>query len=103
MKKGMTLPVELLVVLIVAVIILLAVILFYYGGWKGKAAIDTQTALNMACGVVASNLCAQGAWDKTVTGVDLDQNNWDDSVAEICRSAGLEDWQACFARCGCTV
>lgn len=100
--KGAALPVELLVILIVAVVVLLAVILFYYGGWRGAKVIDLQTGLNRACLVVVNNFCSDDAWTKEVKDVDLNRNNIDDTVQEICSVAGLSQ-RDCFKRCGCRV
>ncbi len=68
-KKGISMPINMLVILAVAVIVLLAVVAFFMGGFETDP-VDEQAIRNACCSeVVTQGHCGPGA--------DEDQG-WDD-------------------------
>jgi len=50
MKKGMSLPINVVVILVVAVIVLLAVVVFFMGSFKGSSTgMDCESKLGTGC------------------------------------------------------
>ncbi|GEM_PF-2188936 len=94
-KKGVTLPINMLVILAVAVIVLLAIVAFFMGGFE-TGAVDEQTVINRCCSPVATfGHCAETSWTEELTALDCDAP--DDSpvsTAEVCVQVGGE-WHDC--------
>lgn len=62
-RKGVSLPINMLVILSVAVIVLLAVVAFFMGGME-TGAVDDQAAISACCSPVSSfQLCDLGTWE----------------------------------------
>ncbi|MFP4116892.1 MAG: hypothetical protein ACLFQ8_01155 [Candidatus Aenigmatarchaeota archaeon] len=63
-KKGIALPINMLVILAVAVIVLLSVVAFFMGQWD-PGAVEAQNVVNNCCHPVATNpteYCNESSW-----------------------------------------
>lgn len=72
-KKGIALPINMLVILAVAVIVLLAVVAFFMGSFE-TGTVDEQTVLNECCGqVVRYGECHVDNWHN-LTAFDIESD-----------------------------
>ena len=72
-RKGVALPINMLVILAVAVIVLLAVVAFFMTGFD-TSPVDQQQIRNACCGeVVAAGYCGPGA-DEDAEWDDVEEN-----------------------------
>jgi len=62
-KKGIALPINMLVILSISIIVLLAVVAFFMSGFQ-TGAIDDQTIVNECCSPVSRDpdLCNKESW-----------------------------------------
>ena len=95
MKKGISLPVNMLVILAVAVIVLLALVAFFMGGFE-TGAIEDRNKINMCCGPVSTfQYCNEGSWSSELTGLSCDApEDSPVSNADVCVQVGGE-WHDC--------
>ncbi len=88
MRKGVSLPINMIIIMIIAVLALLVIIAFFMPGWFGQTgSIDVETAFNRGCNTLATlrGCDADAVEDIIIPGFDHDRNNEDDSLLEVCQ------------------
>ncbi len=101
-RKGISLPVEMIVIIALAVIVLLAAGAFFIAGWlPGQVStIDTQAWSN-GCGMVKLRGCTSASdMNLKITNYDPGKDGNDDSVFDACkRAVGGTSTSDCFNLC----
>ncbi len=85
-RKGVALPINMLVILAVAVIVLLAVVAFFMGGFE-TGPVDRQTMISQCCSsVVTFNQCAESDWSNVIGLESCNENGatTEDDDADTC-------------------
>ena len=107
MKKGIELPVNVLVIVAIAVIVLLGLVALFMGGFGGFAGnVEVTNAWSNACGNVLSSCGSNHASDSiTPVGVGGVQVN---TFGTLCTALGRNSTEdantaknGCNQRCGC--
>lgn len=90
MRKGIELPVNVLVIVAVAVIVLLGIIALFMGGFGSSAAtLEQRTAFNEHCAQIITDCDATSYPDQT------------EFVSACVAIYGSGDFNTCKVRCGC--
>jgi len=91
MKKGISMPINVIIVIIVAVLVLVGLISLYTGTWAPTASsVSSEAAKQAACQVLVSRGCSQEAYEVIVT--DKFDANKDglvdnsDTLKELCNN-----------------
>ncbi len=119
-RKGIELPINVLVIIAVAVIVLLGIIALYFGGFIGPAgAMTSEGAKVKYCGILMKNVSGCSTVDPAAILIDDYDANQDGSVSSgtttgacgagddnlymlaVC-SYGATDSRSARAVCGCT-
>lgn len=92
MRKGISLPVEMIVIIALAVIVLLAAGAFFIGGiGPNQGQVTDVTAWQRACGTLKLRGCSATVFadlnTMVVQGYDPDKNGVDNSALDACRRA----------------
>lgn len=108
-KKGISLPIEMVIIIAISVIVLLAIIAYFVSnmGTMNKRLSDTE-AWNQACAMIKNRGCEQaGLTDDDLINMKVsfwypfdDQPNVQGTVSDACEiSAGTRDPAICVSAC----
>ncbi|MEM7826665.1 MAG: hypothetical protein QXQ40_00375 [Candidatus Aenigmatarchaeota archaeon] len=102
MKKGISLPVNMIVILAIAAIVLLAVGAFFLSGWFGPGkTISDFEAWTRGCSIWMTKGCIEDQINSiTIIGYDPDGNGSPNNLAEACfRHFGYTSSRDCWEKC----
>ncbi|MEM7813767.1 MAG: type II secretion system protein [Candidatus Aenigmatarchaeota archaeon] len=109
MKKGISLPIEMIVVIAIAVLVLVVIAAFFVGGTRPLAGAQIEQAYGRLCSMQLQ-MCGADPSTIAVSGVyDLDQDGVVDdttTLADVCALKGISvttttQGNPCRKSCGC--
>ncbi|MCD6557858.1 MAG: hypothetical protein J7K31_02385 [Candidatus Aenigmarchaeota archaeon] len=103
MKKGVSLPINMIIIMIIAVLALLVILAFFMPGWfKQTGTIDVETAFTKGCNSLSilHNCDPDTVEDIIIPGFDHDRNGEPDSLYEVCQlKAAISTHEDCAHLC----
>ena len=104
-RKGLSLPIEMIVIVAIAVLVLVVIAAFFIGGMKPLDQISEQQALQKGCIILKTteNCAGNDALLQNIiipgyrpSGATVDSN-----LYKACENNGYPGWIKCKAACGC--
>ncbi|GEM_PF-1997027 len=104
-RKGIALPIEMIVIIAIAVLVLVVLAALFIGGTRPLSTVELDRAFANLCGSQLSN-CAASPGQFQVSGVyDINGDGVPDQttnlLTDVCGRKGLVTEEACKRACGC--
>lgn len=103
MKKGLSLPIELIIIIIVAIVVMIAIVMFFTLNMKkGGDSMDTQQKWSLACSALKMMGCHSIDVEGITVGADPESNIAGTPMVDICNNivGNIDDMNCCRACCG---
>ena len=102
-KKGLALPIEMIVIVAIAVLVLVVVAAFFIGGFGKTSSISASEALSRGCVTwkTTSANCATATSDISIQGYDPNGDGNPNTLSDACNSLGYTIDATCKQACVC--
>jgi hypothetical protein len=105
-RKGISLPVEMIVIIAIAVLVLVVIAAFFAGGFGPPTnTIVAQAAFSQGCNTwkIRSSDCSMNPNQITISSYNPDgkANSGDENLAKACQVLGYPLQSDCARACGC--